>query len=662
MPFRPLPQPPDYNSGPSDFLELQDVSTYAPERHTYVQRFSSWSNSEETQCLDDSKSMVTDSEDESTPVALPFLPSSSTTLQTPSTTLGFSARHIHQLSHVLHGLLVILHLILLGVYSHHLEHRTVLAYTQQSQVWTTVLSASLQAFYVIYASLLVVFTQKLGLLHNLQRRQSLTTMADVSDAWAGLGSAFLGLWHQTKLPVSVGSTIAVTLYLLCVLVLHIASSTIMQLETFNGTVNASVPTRLHLPSNFFAVAQGTGYTPWPVVDQYLFANDTIGAYASQPGLSGSTLYDVLPSRTNAYTGRTLVNSTTINATCGLMETVSDYVFPGFTPFFDQIQVRGQTYDVSPGKVMYWLTTTLEDADSIQKFNSPINYTTKCSGADGSIQQNYTTAVVPLYLAGCYVTMQNNTAALDASTNELLEVPSMQLSSPKAWDAFPFSVDGATSLPTLLRLDDAPESQWSFTSANNTDQLTLLDVHLTLGLGTDLVNQTWAQFLASPPPCSEMKLNASISLGAEEFETMIANMVASMMWIATTQMSDTFGFEIDSGKAWVEQSVLQMRLNINAVPLVFAFIASVLMLALEIHIAGFKLAEDSHINRIGILEGIWLAARHPTMRSWARNVQMPTVDGLRAAGLHEVCLAEELKILEADGDIGLGGLGRDGGPE
>jgi hypothetical protein len=78
----------------------------------------------------------------------------------------------------------------------------------------------------------------------LVRRLKLTTIHDISNAWAGLGSALSSVCKQTRKPASLWATIAVTTYLLCISVLHVTSSTLIQFQTFNSSMMTNVSTTL----------------------------------------------------------------------------------------------------------------------------------------------------------------------------------------------------------------------------------------------------------------------------------------------------------------------------------------------------------------------------------------------------------------------------------
>jgi hypothetical protein len=91
-------------------------------------------------------------------------------------------------------------------------------------------------------AVLLFLTQWLAMSRTLVRRQKLTTIHDISGAWAGLGSALSNVWQQIRIPASWWAISAVTVYLTSISVLHVTSSSLLQFQTFNTSTATSVPT------------------------------------------------------------------------------------------------------------------------------------------------------------------------------------------------------------------------------------------------------------------------------------------------------------------------------------------------------------------------------------------------------------------------------------
>ncbi|EIW82819.1 hypothetical protein CONPUDRAFT_151876 [Coniophora puteana RWD-64-598 SS2] len=606
-----------------------------------------------------------------------------------TTLFGLTLGSLRWLCHGLHLLLFIVHIILIGIYVPHLEHRTVVAITESHNVLPIVLSASMQAFYTIYSTILVAITQRLGLLRILQRREKLTSLYDASGAWFGLGSAFLGLWNNFQLPASVISTCCIALYLLCVLVLHIASSSIIQFQTFNASTPATVSTRLGWPgpsANLTGYSSlGFGGPDWQRIGGLAPGISTIGQYNGK-GLSGATLYDTL-AVTLDNAGRAEVNATTIGFNCGLIPAgnmtiktgqtgsatvqtgtvlewdnlTAEQTGPYVTPWTDQILYNSIVTDMINGPtidIVYTITTSLSppsssSATSLSKnFGVPMQWTYSDSGAS----KNKT---VTTYWVGCGMVTSNGTVQINVRTNELVgDVPSVSVN--KEWQSLPagkvYAWDGLnmqTSNPSPqhdwleLALNNAPKSNITITDLENESySISLLDYYLMYDLG--IWNNT-PSVLLTPGIIPSFPPDPSFTLDLQALQSGLAKNVAGLLWTAG-QLTDG-GYTPDIGAADVHQDVLAWRLNINLLPLLFAFFASLIMLVLAVYIAGVRTHDDPAVRGAGILEMLWLADRLPPLRQRLDGVAEPTVDNLRAAGMFEVCLAE--KFREASGVVAKG---------
>ncbi|KAG1744344.1 hypothetical protein EDD22DRAFT_290739 [Suillus occidentalis] len=223
---------------------------------------------------------------------------------------SFSARTCY----VLHGLLVVIHSMLVVFYIHHWEHHVTLPLTRNTAFWPVVLSASLQAFYTLYTAVLVFLTQRLAMSRALVSRLKLTSIHDISGAWAGIGSALSSVWKQTGTPALLWATTSVTAYLVCISVLHVTSSTLLQFQTFNSTMTTTVSTTL----GWIDITSGT-LANWGTIAASLPAISRFPGIV-YAGLSNDTVYDTL--QTSSVAGHATVNATTITSHCGLLPNVT----------------------------------------------------------------------------------------------------------------------------------------------------------------------------------------------------------------------------------------------------------------------------------------------------------------------------------------------------
>ena len=86
----------------------------------------------------------------------------------------------------------------------------------------------------VYLAALILITQRLALHVDLFSSRTLTAVHDKSSAWLGLGSAFMSLWQQTKLPSSTVGVLSIVIYLLGTFILHITIPGVFQVVPFNS--------------------------------------------------------------------------------------------------------------------------------------------------------------------------------------------------------------------------------------------------------------------------------------------------------------------------------------------------------------------------------------------------------------------------------------------
>ncbi|KIJ06362.1 hypothetical protein PAXINDRAFT_20446 [Paxillus involutus ATCC 200175] len=217
-------------------------------------------------------------------------------------------------SYILHGILVALHVVLLVLLIRHPEHRIVIPL--DTAVMATGLSILLQTFYTLYTAGLVFITQRLALSGFVARRQYLTAIHDVSGAWPGIGAAIIAVWKQTRVASSTWMTMAVMIYLGCVSVLHIASSTVMQFTAFNSTITTPVQSSVAWPNpsvNLTGLDWGAAVSAFPSMN--------VLSDLSTYGLSNNTLYDTLTTANALFVDAT-VNTTSLQASCGLLSNLT----------------------------------------------------------------------------------------------------------------------------------------------------------------------------------------------------------------------------------------------------------------------------------------------------------------------------------------------------
>lgn len=70
--------------------------------------------------------------------------------------------------------------------------------------------------------------------------------------------------------------------------------------------------------------------------------------------------------------------------------------------------------------------------------------------------------------------------------------------------------------------------------------------------------------------------------------------------------------------------------------------SAVLLALAVLLVRAPDGHDAAINTVGVLQLLWLVNGRPSLREQVSQVDEPTIDNLRAAGMFEVRVASEMK--------------------
>ncbi|KAH7908560.1 hypothetical protein BJ138DRAFT_1115739 [Hygrophoropsis aurantiaca] len=579
---------------------------------------------------------------------------------------GMSSTFLQRTCYSLHVVLIALHVCLVGIAFHHTEHDVIMPIMSKTNVLTTTLSASLQAFYTLYTTVLVYMTRRVSLARRLSRRQMLTTVHDVTGAWGGLGAALDGLWQQTKIVASPLGVFSVTVYLLSITILHITSSSILQFQNFNNTVTTSVSTAVGWPDS------PTDYSAfdWSTIASLTPSAGNLTALGNA-GLTNSTVYDVLLDSTGI--GNTTVNATSVIANCALVSGVTyesvdlnpllHYLVAmdgsittqrPYIPWKDQVlQFNVLSLETTQDIVTFVVTTAIDGSSAlIDSTTIHLNWTYANMNLSAQVMNipstNLSTAVINTSFVACNISFEQTSAIVDVQSNKLLSVVSRPMSS--AWTTVP---------PSVMNVPD-PQAPWAaylFGSAlamepndictmNNTSSQKCysannLDMYLMqlIGMNASQINPL---ILAFNDPSYSGDTTPSFTLSADQMETALSRLLAASMWTAGQLGEAGGGFDHPTGSALVTQLVLEMRLNINWIPLLFALGASVILLVLAIQMThiGSEHPHKAHaVNSAGVLELVWLASRSPALRDGVGEVEHPNIDELRAAGMFNVVLAD-----------------------
>lgn len=560
--------------------------------------------------------------------------------------------------YMLHAILVIIHVVLVISYIFNWEHRVTLPFTaMNADFWSVVLSASLQAFYTIYTAVLLFLTQRLAMSRTLVRRQKLTVIHDISGAWMGLGSALTSVWRQVGIPASWWAISAVTAYLASISVLHVTSSTLLQFQTFNTSTATSVPTIRGWPNDWMSF--DPFLTNWGSITASLPVVSQLPGLVSV-GLSNNTVYDT--PQTNSMTGNATVSATTISSHCGLLPNITYTVDAGMVtvnssigqglllsmsasyPWSNQVQALVAAWTPSsssdnftmpfinnPG-VVFMVSTLLDIEPSIQQEVAvPVTW-------EIATAANVSQHVVEVYFVQCSLSAVTTEAVLEMQTNSLrnpvsVSQPSMQweIKQWSQWTSNDWQIMIASALSSQV------SSGYSFynLAGNSPSEPSIADEYIMSSVGLNLAAESFAQESGGYPL-------SNFTLSPDKLETVVAQVTAQLIWTAGRIGTSNGGFDYGSGTAYVDEQIISLRLNINLLPLLFAISASVIMTTLALYMTrAFDTSSDIQaiIPNTGALQLLWMGHHSAPVNDVLDDVEHPTEDNLRRAGMIDVCFAK-----------------------
>ncbi|KIJ61257.1 hypothetical protein HYDPIDRAFT_31555 [Hydnomerulius pinastri MD-312] len=583
---------------------------------------------------------------------------------------GFSL--LHWVCYVLHWLLVIMHAVLLGMLLTGVDHRVTISPTK-ANFYSVLLTVVQQTFFTIYQGALVVITQQLALRSNLLRRQTLTALHDKSSAWGGLGASILSLWRQGSMPTAVYGTLCVVLYLVSISVLHVSSSSLVDIETYNNNVPSLVKTNLGVP-NMTAVMEAFDDQSW---DNVAVVASAIGQLPEtfNYGVAGNTVYDTLTDTSGV--GNVTVNATTFTVKCYSANTAQipfdsssvNIVWGDFTTFFTIFPlyegalwfVDGQLEGPVKGRLLSFLSfPPIYDSNGSNGTMFPVIGTVypaihNITTIDGvNVTQgpwNYTIAS-DLQATTCSLSYTTQTAVVDSQTNALLSVAPSADQAPSAW----------TQNTNLNSTGYDPMIDWFWTAFESSSattllvspsilcsnayyacQLSLLNSRLLSMLGLEINPMTYVVDGQNANITTPAKSNATLS----QLEEMLGMLAAEMIWTVGHINSTASSLIQLTGEVEVSKTVLSSRLNFNIVPVCVGLCVSIFLLLLaHILTRTAAQAEDNHTpGNAGILQLLWLFSRQPGIRESLYDVDEPSEEQLRKAGLVNVQAVDSHELMD-----------------
>ncbi|KAH7903530.1 hypothetical protein BJ138DRAFT_1131324 [Hygrophoropsis aurantiaca] len=501
-----------------------------------------------------------------------------------------TTKNHHTLCYFSHGCLFALHAVLLVVYIYHAEHRITITSATVADIVATMLTVSLQAFYTVYTAVLVFVTQRLALSYNFSRRQKLTSIHDISEAWIGIGAAMSGLWDQTTL--------------------------------------------------------------------------------STAGISNATIYDLV-SRNLGF-GKAIINATTISASCGLfnLSVVQDsaadsivvsapnddfLLFSAFPQMIWRDQIRMKSAELSTGEyptssdsdIFVVLSTAIEVNSSVQNPTTILGNWTYFDMVDVPDNNTLCISTTKIFMTGCTLSTNTEERYIDVQTNELIEAALLPDANRQWTPWIPQNVSNLGLAISAVTQNTGPSSAIfeSIAPGDNNSSPSILDAYLMSLLGLNATADAIDAW-------KESSSNPNVTLSPYQLENAVAKIAAEAIWMAGQLGGRDGGFSRSTSETSVMQYILQWRLNLNLAPLIVATLASFIAFILAIEMTGrigTHKPDGSHtVKSASPLELLWLAAHMPGLTTGFKDIEKPTMNNLREAGMFDVCLiGSDVKILSDD---------------
>ncbi|KAG0696627.1 hypothetical protein DFH29DRAFT_950273 [Suillus ampliporus] len=498
----------------------------------------------------------------------------------------------------LHTFLVLLHLVLLALS------------ISGNGVWMTVLSASTQAFYALYCTILVYLVQHLTLYRNLIQHQKLTIVHDNC------------LWQQSSTTGSLWWIASITTYLGCIFVLHVASSSILQLQTWH-TIGAIIPSLGQFSSSSNAGLKADGC--------HRKRHCRCNYFRVECGL--------LRNSELSYTPR--LNSNQYG------EVHHELVGRSVPPYQDQVVISPLASVVIPAPTISFIISTSIDHMNWEYQQAPLSG--RCSCYHITFPNSILSTMFDAHIVTCNIYVERHAATVNAETNELLALsPPPAPTPPLDWEGWTAPKGDNTWdiwSPPGRSNNNYHHDKWFmypfYTGAKHPVKIcmtqsqsacydvSLLELYFMkeIGLNVDLY-----QLGSRPPPPSGSK---KVLCSRRQFESSLSKIFASLLWTGAKLGSDAGGFDQTTGSTVASRQVTKWHLSVE-MQLAFALTASLIMLILSICMSGgiHRQKNRMPIDSVGVLQIIWLTSRLRVLKDLMSEVEDPREDALRAAGMQE----------------------------
>ncbi|KAH7903448.1 hypothetical protein BJ138DRAFT_1107665 [Hygrophoropsis aurantiaca] len=129
--------------------------------------------------------------------------------------------------------------------------------------------------------------------------------------------------------------------------------------------------------------------------------------------------------------------------------------------------------------------------------------------------------------------------------------------------------------------------------------------------------------------TESSSNPDVTMSQYQMENVVAQIAAEAIWMAGQVGGGGGGFSRLVGETSIMQYTLQWRLNINLAPVMTGRGRT-----------GTHKPDGLHtVKSASPLELLWLAAHMPGLTAGFKDVERPTINNLREAGMFDVCMTD-----------------------
>ncbi|KAJ6537821.1 hypothetical protein B0H19DRAFT_1382511 [Mycena capillaripes] len=509
---------------------------------------------------------------------------------------------------------------------------------------------------------LLYITQKLAMQKCIGSHQTLTATHDQILSWTGLGSSLSSLFGQLGIPANITGTLAVAGYLAIIALLHLTTAALVAVETFDHTFVdvVSVQGIMWNASD----SNATSIFPPYLGDFLQWMPLTEQSKTGQVGLFNGTLYDVLKNPVLA-TGPANVSAKGVNVTCGYLPNLkvtpsnlvnsslawnitlpSGFLFQPHSSGPNIITTQAQNFEsvsTPPPQNSSWPSMILYTTNKVMDSDGNVGFPVELNPPMGPNR-----TVSELQFLQCSRSLVTQQAEVDPHST--LVIPSslqpILHKNTSKWTAY---VDPPQN--TNSNLSPLESSEWpipmEFSSVpmsieNDDDgKFASMDLYLMENLGLDPV---WigSGEVSSPPAV----------LYLHDIENALSSLLASYFWmgahIRPRPLMVKYGID-ENGPERSEPMALSVcsitvnriqpatRLNLNIVAVSVGLGASVFALLLSLRFMPGNDVPRTPLTRMGILEVIWLFRNHPWLAEELEQVDEPTNEALRTAGMIKVQL-------------------------